>query len=351
MDRYCTQWAIDNCGPMREHQKYRTNIRDSDCGLWAAVVYPSANWHRCQTLMKWSLMFFICDDYHDICVDGSGHPFKVNHFWHQMNEALDTLLPITGGDQYYTRVEWPDYVKGAQQVMRDLYFDFSDQQIRRSVDSIKGYVAGNIGECQWSEGSIEWTDYMNARLGSVGGHMALQLIEYANDIELTDEEWQHPWIQTLNRLVGEEMTLINDYYTFRKEVMENGGNFYQMRHPFALLVTGDSGHTLQSAVNKVREMIVEKDTEIVDTLRAIDACVELRTANIGQYLRGVNEFLGGYWLHAVTARRYHGLDYLDVIPLEGQFVFDKNRTIIKPSNVRQDNFKWLKNVPGNVQPK
>ncbi|XP_054162236.1 uncharacterized protein LOC128960190 [Oppia nitens] len=345
MDRYCTQWAVDNCGQMGQHNRYRRAIENSDCGLFAAVTYPGANWHRCEKLMKWSLIFFICDDYHDICIDGNGHQIQCQLFWHELSEALDTFLM----PRYYSRQEWPVFVRAVQQILREIFFDYSPQQIERSVNAIKNYITGNVGESEWTDHSINWDNYLQARLGSVGGHMALQFIEYAKNIELKDREWNHPFIQLLNRFVSEEIILINDYYTFRKEVQENNDNFYQMRHPFALFVTND-GMTLQEAVDKVYEMIVHKDKQIIAQIDAIKRCDQLRQGlAVKEYINGVNEFLGGYWRHAVTARRYHGLIFNQVLPPEGQFIYDSNKTIIKSIDEKHIHYNWLKSVPDNVQ--
>ncbi len=48
--------------------------------------------------------------------------------------------------------------------------------------------------------------------------MALQFIEHAKNIEISDDELNHGLIKALNRCVSEESILINDYYMFRKEV-------------------------------------------------------------------------------------------------------------------------------------
>ena len=145
---------------MNQFEKYRTKINKSDCGLFAAVTYPGANWHRCEKLMKWSLIFFICDDYHDILVDSTGHEFKAEPFWHYMIEALNSLLE----DQYFIDNNWPQFVAAVHQILREIYFDFSPKQVRRSIYMIKDYIEGNIHEKQWTQNDLpQWDDYWNAR--------------------------------------------------------------------------------------------------------------------------------------------------------------------------------------------
>ena len=186
-------------------------------------------------------------------------------------------------------------------------------------------------------------------MGSVGGQMALQLIEYAKCIELTDNEWNHNLIEDLNQLVSQQILLVNDYYTFRKELNENDNKFEEMRHSFPILVQRH-GLSLQQSVNKINEMIKSKDNQIMDKIKTIENCEQLKTSDVLEYVNGVQQFLGGYWRHAVTARRYHGLNFTGVVPPEGYFLYDNNQTIIKPIDNKTMDFKWNKVVPQNVQP-
>jgi hypothetical protein len=348
MIKYCNQWAIDNSGQMKRFPKYTNAILNSDLGLFSAVTYPTADWHRIEKLIKWSLIFFICDDYHGITLSGPKE-FCCEPFWDQLNDAMNSFV----AQEYYTCNDWPDFVKAVQQICREIYFDYSPEQIRRSTEMIKNYSEGNVSESKWDSKScqsIDWDNYLNARLGSVGGLMALQFIEYAKNIEISDEEWNHPLIKALNRCVSEEVILINDFYTFRKEVKENDNDFNRMKHPFALLVNNE-GLSLQESVNRVHEMILEKDKQIFNHFKTISESDFLRSRTIDLYLEGVSEFLGGYWRHAVTARRYHGWNFKGVLPLEGKFIYDSNQTIIIPSGGKKFKFDWFKPIPKNFQPR
>ena len=121
---------------------------------------------------------------------------------------------------------------------------------------IKDYIQGNVLETEWLDHTDtsnidtqqkelqntnkddipDWDIYIKARLGSVGGQMSFQLIEYAKDVRLTDEEFNHPLMHQLERAVSEEIILVNDYLTFRKEVAEFDYKFSKMRCAFTILV-------------------------------------------------------------------------------------------------------------------
>ena len=93
MDGYCCQWAVNNSGPMRSNKTYVDSIQRSDLGFFSAVCFPTANWHRIEKLMKWCLMFFIVDDYHDIVTQMNKQDEKVScdYFWQHMIDMLDCL--------------------------------------------------------------------------------------------------------------------------------------------------------------------------------------------------------------------------------------------------------------------
>ena len=163
MDRYCSQWAIDSCGAMGRIDKYRNAIRKSDCGLFAAVVYPSADWHRIEKLMKWSLIFFICDDYHDMCVEQKSQEFRVKPFWDQIIDALDSLRNTESNEKVN---DWPEFVRAVHQILREVYFDYSPTQLERSITMIEDYIEGNVGESKWATDKDQlpdWNTYWNAR--------------------------------------------------------------------------------------------------------------------------------------------------------------------------------------------
>ncbi len=89
--------------------------------------------------------------------------------------------------------------------------------------------------------------------------MALQFIEHAKNIEISDDELNHGLIKALNRCVSEESILINDYYMFRKEVkaMIMTSIIWNIRS------LNNEGLSLQESVNRVHEMILEKDKQIL----------------------------------------------------------------------------------------
>lgn len=103
----------------------------------------------------------------------------------------------------------------------------------------------------------------------------------------------------------------------------------------------------------MHQLIMAKDNDIFELMRNILKEPQLNAtsdahARLETYLAGVNEFVGGYWRHAVTAKRYHGLQFRGAIPPEGHFVYHMDETIIKPT--KPYHYRWLKPLPENVQP-
>lgn len=122
-----------------------------------------------------------------------------------------------------------------------------------------------------------------------------------------------------------------------------------------LFFESQKGLTLQESVNHVHELIQKKDNEILEILRLIQTDSKLNsstqsTKRMSAYVDGVNEFVGGYWRHAVTARRYHGKSFQGTIPPEGHFLYDPQQTIIMSKTHGQHRYEWYTEVPENVQP-
>ncbi len=53
MTNYYNQWTIDNSGQMKRFPEYKNAILNNDLGLFAAVTYPTADWHKIEKLIKW----------------------------------------------------------------------------------------------------------------------------------------------------------------------------------------------------------------------------------------------------------------------------------------------------------
>lgn len=106
-------------------------------------------------------------------------------------------------------------------------------------------------------------------------------------------------------------------------------------------------------MNRVHQAIEDKDKLIFRLMRVIMNDPGLnRTADASHRLRvfleGVDEFVGGYWRHAVTARRYHGVNFKGAIPPGGHFIYDPEKTVLKTA--RPYRYRWLREVAQNVQP-
>lgn len=117
------------------------------------------------------------------------------------------------------------------------------------------------------------------------------------------------------------------------------------------------GLTLQEAVDKVHSMIQEKDQQINTVMEQIISRSELnlrngeKTNDMKLFLTGVQEVIGGYWRFAITARRYHGKNFIGAIAPSGRFIYDPNETIIDNETTKKHQYTWLRPIPVNKQPK
>ncbi len=89
----------------------------------------------------------------------------------------------------------------------------------------------------------------------------LQLIDFTANIELTDEEWDHPLLQKLIKIAAKSVLLTNDWFSLRKELMESE-NLKLCRNIIALYMALEK-LTLQESIDKLYKFINETDNEIL----------------------------------------------------------------------------------------
>lgn len=108
MEQYCYGWVIDHIGITIANRRYFIDsIKNSDLGLYSACTFTTANWHRLEKLIKWCILFFILDDYHEATSIQSDHN---KQFWQTLvqmlnnltqNKSIDQLIEIQLIDTYY----------------------------------------------------------------------------------------------------------------------------------------------------------------------------------------------------------------------------------------------------------
>lgn len=97
MEQYCYRWVIDHIGiSISNRRHFIDSIQNSDLGLYSACTFTTANWHRLEKLIKWCILFFILDDYHEATSIQSDHN---KQFWQALIKMLNNLAEKKSIDQ------------------------------------------------------------------------------------------------------------------------------------------------------------------------------------------------------------------------------------------------------------
>jgi len=164
-------------------------------------------------------------------------------------------------------------------------------------------------------------------MDTIGVYPVFQLIEYSENIYITEEEWQDPMFLKLIDIGVESLFFVNEIYSFRKELIECSGNFEICRNLIALFVTLD-GMSLQGAVDRLMDMIRESEKKIWDLENEYYATHDVSEA-MNHYINSFNLVCGGNWITHVGLDRYTSLDpEKEAKIIKGKFVYDKEITVI-----------------------
>ena len=148
--------------------------------------------------------------------------------------------------------------------------------------------------------------YLRIRSVTAGAGPYITGAEYALDIDLTDLFGEDPAFRAVQNLVAENFVLVNDLFSFRKELFKGD--------PINIVASLMSvhGHDLQGAVEFVCDRITSTD-------RALNqGCRELRSlyaghprgAQVDAYLVTLQTICSGNFRWSLETTRYHGCGYV-----------------------------------------
>ncbi len=165
------------------------------------------------------------------------------------------------------------------------------------------------------------------------------MIEFTANIEVSEKDWNNPLLQELLRIGTKSVVLCNDFYSFRKEILECDGDLKRCRNLIALYMLLEN-LTLQESINKLHKFLLKTDEEvlqIVDSLKK-DKSISKETE---QFVENFLALIGGNYLFSIGLKRYHGKNLKGFIPLSGNFIFSEFETIIIPDKDVDENWGFF----------
>ncbi|ETR98646.1 terpenoid synthase [Trichoderma reesei RUT C-30] len=217
--------------------KAEATFNKTDFGFAAAVWAPSADKDRFRTAVDWANWIFYFDD-------------------PAAQAEIDSILAILDDKPTLAQTDKP--LIYAFQSIWDRIKALTTASQGATPDAHKKYVEGLIYQTQrtklGSAASASVDEYMSYRRETIGVILAIRLVEYAENIKLSQAQMDHPALQLCTRTIVDLVILSNDILSYKKEVELN-----------------DAGNNLVTIL-KAQNL---SDQEAMDKIgRMLDACYE-----------------------------------------------------------------------------
>lgn len=269
---------------------------ETRCAYFACLIWPLTRPEWMLDLANLSQHLFAFDDAYG---DRAGIGRDTRSAWKVFNDFFVVMAgeePRSGHpyarnfQQIWTRVALP-MTAGQRSRYRKASEDWLNDCAREIASREKGVV-------------FDFDTYLAVRRGSVYSTPCFPIIEHGLGIELPADYSAAAELAELHLLCTDCMILINDLYSFPKEVLEgdyvNAVPILCMRH----------GLGLQQAVDRVCAHLHDAESRFLTLCRELPA----RNAAIGpmlsRYLQALGYYMSGLLYWARLTPRYHGPGYV-----------------------------------------
>ncbi|KAL7961271.1 isoprenoid synthase domain-containing protein [Trichoderma compactum] len=209
------EW-FKNCGLslLQLKRKEELKFNKTDFGFATAVWAPSAEEDRFRTAVDWSNWIFYFDDHKFQFNEGplANDPAKAQ-------EEVDCILGILNDNSPRVQANRP-----LQYVFQAIWDRIKTEKVPNSF--LGNYLEGLLYQSKLSKSSsvpaLTVDQYMSYRRRTIGVVLAIRLVEYAEDIKLSQTQMDHPSLQLCTSTI---VDLFNDNLSYKKEVeLNDAGN-------------------------------------------------------------------------------------------------------------------------------
>ena len=169
----------------------------------------------------------------------------------------------------------------------------SERCADRFVRAMRGYGASSRREVKTREGDSRFcsvADYIMNRRKSAAMPVYYALIAWISRIELPEEIYRHPLVETLENCCSDYSLLYNDAGSFVKEHLAG-----RSEGTFVRLLSEKTGLSAQDTLYEIADMAAAAADDLESTSDLIDDCdlpVSYRE-QIHHYAEGLRKFVGG----------------------------------------------------------
>ncbi|EON68031.1 hypothetical protein W97_07179 [Coniosporium apollinis CBS 100218] len=265
-------WIADICGYTETDRK---RLRKADFAYFAAIAFPDASPTKLRTVTDWFNWVFAFDDQLD---DGL--------FDHRKVEALQ-------------------YINGMLAVVKDVHSSESDrlrQPARYCLKTIWQRLQNVRAKARWARHMVEYFEalrdsinfkpselledtieqYMRYRLYSIAVTPIFSFLEYACNIRLPDEIFEHESMIEIERIGVELQMLANDCVSYHRE--RDLGCVHNIVHLFL-----HHGLSLQEAYNRVHFLMRERYKRWYMAQASLPIWGEEIDSQLRRYIKGIED--------------------------------------------------------------
>ncbi|MFE2043786.1 family 2 encapsulin nanocompartment cargo protein terpene cyclase [Streptomyces sp. NPDC059477] len=175
-------------------------------------------------------------------------------------------------------------------------------QVNRFVHDIARLHLGYLGEAAWMETRYMpriWEYLVMRQFNNF--RPCLALVDAVDGYELPEPVYARPEIQRITALACNATTIVNDLYSFTKELASDPDHLNLPQ-----VVAANDGHGLKAAYLKS----VEIHNRIMDAFEEESAALSATSPVVGRYAQGLAAWVSGnHEWHATNTNRYHLPDY------------------------------------------
>ncbi|KAI0460034.1 terpene synthase metal binding domain-containing protein [Xylaria acuta] len=278
--------------------KQHGRVHYCDFSYFCAVLVPYASQEKLKIVSDWGNWVFLFDDMFD---EGQlrNDPITSQHI---INNLLSIMLPdrdrsseevvVTVHDSIYKRFT---AVKPSPHILKH------SSTVKRYVNAMTSYCAGALQHVEDHAAARIPTipEMLETRRMSIGVFPMYPLIEFAYDLNIPEEVFQHPTIQVLENLGAEFVMLMNDTLSYQKEERENC--------PFNIVaVCRMAGSSAQEAFDEVGSLIDERFSVWKEAVRAVPSWGKDVDIQVHKYIQGIQNIVQANLSWSFRTGRYFG---------------------------------------------
>lgn len=286
-----TQWSVKNQLLLSEQEKHKFDILRSS--YLTGRSYPYADIERLLLATKWVSWFFIFDDRRDETETGEN--------LQQVKDYLTQLLSIITNESNKHLIDQNDTL---QLNLNQLWKETNDMAFtawrERFIQTIKESFDGFIWEVENRERkttpSVE--EYKEKRIFSSSFYVGIDLVEFAENIQLPHDVISHPIIQKLRYYACSTACWNNDLFSYPKE------QHHEDVHNLVLLIQREEKIPLEEAANRVMEIHNQDVRSFIEYEKQIPSFDSEMDQEVARYVKGLKVGMRGHldWMIEGTSR-------------------------------------------------